>query len=104
MHIDIENIIRRFLINKMIHCANCMRTKSEAKLIAFTNLEKFYLCEDCIKRANDLLDKDIVRNIKETDILKLYTPRKIKNYLDQYVIGQEDAKKKISIAVYIHYK
>lgn len=88
----------------MIHCANCMRTKSEAKLIAFTNLEKFYLCEDCIKKANDLLDKDIVRNIKETDILKLYTPRKIKNYLDQYVIGQEDAKKKISIAVYNHYK
>lgn len=86
-------------------CLNCSNTDS--KLVFFQAETDFYLCEDCIKKAYNLLinsDNDDILNSSDNKLLKKYTPNKIKQYLDEYIIGQDEAKKKIAIAVYNHYK
>lgn len=86
-------------------CLNCSNTDS--KLVFFQAETDFYLCEDCIKKAYDLLinsNNDDILNSSDNKLLKKYTPNKIKQYLDEYIIGQDEAKKKIAIAVYNHYK
>jgi ATP-dependent Clp protease ATP-binding subunit ClpX len=61
------------------------------------------ICEQCVKVCKEILDKDSEKK-KEEQAFHLPKPRKIKEFLDQYVIGQERAKKLISVAVYNHYK
>jgi len=83
-----------------ITCSFCGRGQREVrKIIAGNNV---YICDSCVKACSDLLRRDnINQNIHLKDIP---TPEKIKKYLDQYVIGQEYAKKVLSVAVYNHYK
>lgn len=90
-------------------CLNCGATDENKRLIKFQDLNDFCLCEDCIELADDILTNneknnkiDIIKN--KNKILENYTPSKLKKHLDDYIIGQEEAKKKISIAVYNHYK
>ena len=61
------------------------------------------ICEQCVTVCKEILDKDSEKK-KETDAFRLPKPKKIKEFLDLYVIGQERAKKLISVAVYNHYK
>ena len=61
------------------------------------------ICDKCVTVCKDVLDRDVKKTEKES-AFKLPKPRKIKEFLDQYVIGQEQAKKSISVAVYNHYK
>ncbi|UCB52998.1 MAG: ATP-dependent Clp protease ATP-binding subunit ClpX [Candidatus Zixiibacteriota bacterium] len=61
------------------------------------------ICDKCVIVCNDVLDRDVKKTEKEV-AFKLPKPRKIKEFLDLYVIGQEGAKKSISVAVYNHYK
>ena len=61
------------------------------------------ICDQCINVCKDILDKDLKKS-KEDISLRLPKPKKIKEFLDQYVIGQDKAKKSISVAVYNHYK
>ncbi len=63
------------------------------------------ICADCISTLNTVLkEEQEFQSKKELDSLQIRTPREIKEYLDQYVIGQDDAKKYLSVAVYNHYK
>lgn len=91
------------------YCRNCGATDENKTLIRFGNIEGFCLCEDCIEAADEVLTNSKKNNKINTiknrnEILKNYTPSKLKEHLDNYIIGQEEAKKKISIAVYNHYK
>jgi ATP-dependent Clp protease ATP-binding subunit ClpX len=61
------------------------------------------ICDKCVSVCKDVLDRDVKKTEKEV-AFKLPKPKKIKEFLDQYVIGQEGAKKSISVAVYNHYK
>ena len=61
------------------------------------------ICDQCINVCKEILEKDLKKD-KEEVSLRLPKPKKIKEFLDQYVIGQEKAKKSISVAVYNHYK
>ncbi len=61
-----------------------------------------FICEACLEKGYQLVNQHKKRNLKGK--LKLRTPREIKEYLDQYVIGQERAKKALAVAVYNHYK
>ena len=61
------------------------------------------ICDRCVTVCADVLDKDVRKTEKEV-AFKLPKPKKIKEFLDQYVIGQQEAKKSISVAVYNHYK
>lgn len=71
-------------------------------------LEGLYLCNDCISFINDTRDAALANNSKtkskETAKNSIPKPKEIKEFLDKYVIGQEDAKKYLSVAVYNHYK
>jgi ATP-dependent Clp protease ATP-binding subunit ClpX len=84
-------------------CSFCGRDRAEVNvLIAGINA---HICDACISQAQNILNEEF-SHIKEHQIspLELKTPHEIKDYLDLYVIGQEEAKKVISVAVYNHYK
>jgi ATP-dependent Clp protease ATP-binding subunit ClpX len=87
----------------MDKCSFCGRTKKEANML-IAGLEGF-ICDHCIEQAHSIMNEELgnKKNIK-FDTINLLKPTEIKNFLDQYVIGQEMAKKIISVAVYNHYK
>jgi ATP-dependent Clp protease ATP-binding subunit ClpX len=87
-------------------CSFCDRAESEVNIL-FTGM-KGNICDQCIENAHNLLQeatgtqkKD---NSQDFNDHKVYKPREIKAFLDQYVIGQDDAKKILSVAMYNHYK
>jgi len=61
-----------------------------------------YICDNCINIAKDLLEDEEIESVSKN--VKLATPRQIKEHLDQYVVGQDEAKEVLSVAVYNHYK
>ncbi len=93
-------------------CSFCGKDKSEA-LILIAGIEG-HICEVCVEQAVDIIEEELYGNKKneqqapkdtpEFNLPENITPKDIKDYLDQYVIGQEVAKKTISVAVYNHYK
>ncbi len=87
---------------QMIKCSFCARGQDEvAKLVAGPN--SVYICNECIKLCNDILEGELM---DEATLAPPQFPKpiEIKEYLDQYVIGQEDAKVSLAVAVYNHYK
>jgi ATP-dependent Clp protease ATP-binding subunit ClpX len=83
-------------------CSFCGRTQSEVrKLIAGAQA---YICNECVELCNEILEEEFERASEAEEGAKLPKPAEIKAYLDQYVIGQERAKKILSVAVYNHYK
>ncbi len=84
----------------------CGRPESEVPYL-FSGLDGAHICSDCVKMAADCLkDVETQRNQSSSKqrIEKLQKPKEIKDFLDQYVIGQDRAKKLLSVAVYNHYK
>ena len=86
-----------------IRCSFCgMRENQATRLIAGAGV---YICSDCVKACSDLLKDEI--DLEEGGLgspEKLPTPMEIKNFMDQYIIGQDEAKVALSVAVYNHYK
>ncbi|AKI98046.1 ATP-dependent Clp protease ATP-binding subunit ClpX [Kosmotoga pacifica] len=82
------------------HCSFCGRPSSQVKKLI--SGAEGYICDECVDLFHDILKQD-VKTIRESN-KKLPTPAEIKAELDKYVIGQEVAKKAISVAVYNHYK
>ncbi len=87
-----------------LYCSFCGKSQDEVrKLIAGPSV---YICDECINLCNEIISEES-KQPAEPDIKAknyLYKPVEIKNFLDQYVIGQERAKKILSVAVYNHYK
>lgn len=91
--------------NETLHCSFCGKSQDEVKkLVAGRGV---YICDECIEVCINIV-ADELSEMEEgatgTSLDKLPTPSKIKEFLDQYVIGQEYAKKVLSVAVYNHYK
>jgi ATP-dependent Clp protease ATP-binding subunit ClpX len=87
----------------MDKCSFCGRTKKEANIL-IAGLEG-HICDHCIEQAHSIMNEELgVKKNVAFDTINLLKPAEIKNFLDQYVIGQEMAKKIISVAVYNHYK
>jgi ATP-dependent Clp protease ATP-binding subunit ClpX len=63
-----------------------------------------YICDECIELCSEIIEEEFSQIEEEIDLTDLPKPQEIKNFLDQYVIGQENAKKALSVAVYNHYK
>lgn len=86
-----------------IRCSFCGKTQNQAvKIVAGPGVN---ICEKCVELCNDMLNGDDIEFIDlEEKKSKIPSPKQIKAVLDQYVIGQEQAKKTLSVAVYNHYK
>jgi ATP-dependent Clp protease ATP-binding subunit ClpX len=84
-----------------IRCSFCGRGQDEvARLVSGPSV---YICSECVKLCNDILEGEIERDQPQASG-SLPKPQEIKRILDDYVVGQEDAKKTLSVAVYNHYK
>ena len=84
--------------DKVLHCSFCGKSQNEVKkLIAGRGV---YICDECIDVCINIVSQEEEAAVHE----HLPTPSKIKEFLDQYVIGQEFAKRVLSVAVYNHYK
>lgn len=89
-------------------CSFCGRDKSEA-LILIAGIDG-HICEVCVEQAGEIIEEELYGRKRSEDgkgdfpLLEDVTPQEIKGHLDQYVIGQNEAKKYLSVAVYNHYK
>lgn len=85
-----------------IVCSFCGKTQDQVKkIIAGPDV---YICNECVDLCKEIIDEELASEKKPTEITNIPTPAEIVDYLDQYVIGQEEAKKTLSVAVYNHYK
>lgn len=84
------------------NCSFCGRTEEEVeKLISGPSV---YICDNCVRLCTSILDKKPVATPAPPQELKMLKPKEIKQHLDEYIVGQESAKRTISVAVYNHYK
>jgi len=87
---------------KILHCSFCGKSQHEVKkLIAGPSV---FICDECIDLCNDIIREEVGADEKGNISSELPTPREIRSILDQYVIGQDQAKKILAVAVYNHYK
>ena len=101
--------------DKIPFCSFCGKTASQVRQLIAAPKEDTFICDECVEWCIDLLDAELWKEeivekdgssniskiLEKIDILK---PTMIKSYLDQYIIGQDDAKKSLAVAVYNHYK
>lgn len=88
-----------------LHCAFCGRSRDEVKILIAG--QDGHICENCVEHAQEIIAQEL--QLREDQYTTQYRfnirkPKEIKEFLDQYAIGQDDAKKILSVAVYNHYK
>jgi ATP-dependent Clp protease ATP-binding subunit ClpX len=87
---------------KLLYCSFCGKSQHEVrKLIAGPSV---FVCDECVDLCNDIIREEIQEKTVDQEDRKLPTPEEIRDTLDEYVIGQDKAKKTLSVAVYNHYK
>ncbi len=87
--------------DKHLRCSFCGKSKESVK--KFISGPSVYICNECVSLCNEILAEEEEREAAEA-VPRLPTPREIKAVLDQYVVGQEEAKRAMAVAVYNHYK
>jgi len=88
--------------NNLLFCSFCGKNQNEVrKLIAGPSV---YICDECVDLCNDIIKEELNESTQSEEKEDILVPKEIKSKLDQYVIGQEEAKKNLSVAVYNHYK
>lgn len=84
-----------------LKCSFCGKLQEQVKkLVAGPGV---YICDECIELCNEIIEEELSDDV-ELELRDIPKPKQIKDILDQYVIGQDDAKKSLSVAVYNHYK
>jgi ATP-dependent Clp protease ATP-binding subunit ClpX len=94
------------MAKQTLHCSFCGKTRQEVQILIAG--QEAHICESCVEHALEIIEQELVEHEKEpkSGTLKLTVkkPIEIKSFLDEYVIGQDDAKKVLAVAVYNHYK
>ncbi len=90
--------------SELLKCTFCGKSQRQVrKLIA--GPASVYICDECVELCNEIVEEELGAQAQEsTESLDLPNPREIKAFLDEYVIGQDNAKKQLAVAVYNHYK
>ncbi len=92
----------------ILHCSYCGKSRDEVRIL-IAGQENVHICEQCVESAREIVEQELALQSKKftaPGAFKLHVkkPMEIKAFLDQYVIGQDEAKKILSVAVYNHYK
>src|SRR5678815_2623049 len=94
------------MAKNILHCSFCGRSRDEVKILIAG--QEGHICENCVDHAREIIEQELmVRDEKATPStfkLTVKKPMEIKKFLDEYVIGQDEAKKVMAVAVYNHYK
>src|SRR5688572_23307941 len=93
------------MAKNVLHCSFCGRSRDEVKILIAG--QEGHICENCVEHAREIIDQELmIREEKTSSSFKLTVkkPMEIKKFLDEYVIGQDEAKKVLAVAVYNHYK
>jgi ATP-dependent Clp protease ATP-binding subunit ClpX len=93
------------ITDKDLRCSFCGRTEGQVKRL-IAGPTGTYICDECVEICASIVDEEIYGKNSDSaeEEINLLKPKEIKEFLDQYVIGQDDAKKVLSVAVYNHYK
>lgn len=93
---------------QQIKCAFCGRPANMSEVLIPSALDETYICAECVDQIHDMLKEyrheESEKNNENIDLTSVPKPKEIHDFLNQYVIGQDDAKKYLSVAVYNHYK
>jgi ATP-dependent Clp protease ATP-binding subunit ClpX len=95
------------MAKNILHCSFCGRSRDEVKILIAG--QEGHICENCVEHAREIIDQELmVRDDKASGAssfkLTVKKPMEVKKFLDEYVIGQDEAKKVLAVAVYNHYK
>jgi len=95
------------MAKNILHCSFCGRSRDEVKILIAG--QEGHICENCVEHAREIIDQELmVRDDKSSSSsafkLTVKKPVEVKKFLDEYVIGQDEAKKVLAVAVYNHYK
>ncbi|HEX8316034.1 MAG TPA: ATP-dependent Clp protease ATP-binding subunit ClpX [Flavisolibacter sp.] len=94
------------MAKNILHCSFCGRSRDEVKILIAG--QEGHICENCVDHAREIIEQELmVRDEKTTPStfkLTVKKPMEVKKFLDEYVIGQDEAKKVMAVAVYNHYK
>jgi ATP-dependent Clp protease ATP-binding subunit ClpX len=95
------------MAKNILHCSFCGRSRDEVKILIAG--QEGHICENCVEHAREIIDQELmVRDDKSAGgsafKLTVKKPIEVKKFLDEYVIGQDEAKKVLAVAVYNHYK
>ena len=88
-----------------VRCSFCNKSEDQVRKLISSLDKSVYICDECIEICNEIIEEEglLYEDMLTSDI-NLMTPQEIHNFLDEYVIGQDEAKKALSVAVYNHYK
>jgi ATP-dependent Clp protease ATP-binding subunit ClpX len=95
-------MMTRYDEKKQLKCSFCGKSQEQVKrLVAGPGV---YICDECIELCSEIIEEEFEDTKIDTEVNEIPKPKEIKEILDQYVVGQEVAKKSLSVAVYNHYK
>lgn len=95
------------MAKNILHCSFCGRSRDEVKILIAG--QEGHICENCVEHAREIIDQELMIRDEKTPAasnfkLTVKKPVEVKKFLDEYVIGQDEAKRVLSVAVYNHYK